>query len=441
MTKSIFIIYILLKSVVLQSQTATSNTSFNKQKLDKYFSVLEANNKFMGGVALYKKGKIIYSNQVGFLDVETKKEPNKNTKYRIGSISKMFTAAIIFKAIEQNKISLGSKLSKFFPSIENANLITIEMLLNHRSGIHNFTNNLDYLSYNTKPKSQKEMLSIIASKKNDFSPNSKASYSNSNYVLLSYILERLYKKSYKNILQEQIINPLSLENTYFGSIININNNESNSYRFLGEWQKQTETDTSIPMGAGGIVSTPKDLITFSNALFNNKIVAKESLKQMMTLKDRYGMGLFKIPFDNKFSYGHTGGIDGFSSVLGYFVDESSAFSIISNGNNYNNNKIAITLLSALFNKPYKIPDFKTFTPQSLDSYIGTYKNNQLSLTLNISQKNNSLIAQIKGQPKFSLEAVSKDTFEFKTAGVVLVFNTKNKTVSLQQNGGSYLFKK
>ena len=240
--------------------------NFNAAKLDSLFQVLETKDKFMGSISIAENGKIIYAKTIGKSDLETNTLATTNTKYRIGSISKIFTSCLIFKAIEEKKLDLNQTIDSYFPSIENAKKITISNLLNHRSGIHNFTNDPEYLLYNTQAKSEKEMVDLIAKSKSDFEPDSKAEYSNSNYVLLSYILEKTYKKPYKEILNTKIIKPLGLKNTYFGGKINIQNNECYSYTFADKWKKETETDMTIPMGAGGIVSTPTDLVLFAEQL-------------------------------------------------------------------------------------------------------------------------------------------------------------------------------
>ena len=196
---------ILTSSLLAFIATTCFSQTFNKQRLDSLFQVLEKNDKFMGSIAVSKNGELLYSNAIGYSDVETSKKATSETKYRVGSISKMFTAALILKAVEENKLALNETLDKYFPHIENSKKITISNLLNHRSGIHNFTNDSIYMGYSTVYKSQKEMVEIIAKGKSDFEPNSKADYSNSNYVLLSYILEKIYKTNYAAILNTKII--------------------------------------------------------------------------------------------------------------------------------------------------------------------------------------------------------------------------------------------
>ncbi len=417
--------------------------NFDKAKLDNYFNVLEANNKFMGSVAVSKDGAIIYSKSVGFSDVENNVKANDISKYRIGSITKTFTSVLVLKAMEENKIKLNEKLSKYYPTVINADKITIEDLLYHRSGIHSFTDDEDYVSWSTQPKSKEEMLSIISKGKSEFEPNSKFAYSNANFILLSFILQDIYGKTYADLLQKKIIKPFGLRNTYFGNQIATKKSECYSYSYNKNWVKESETNTSIPMGAGGIVSTPTDLTKFYEALFSGKIISKKSLEQMTTLKDGFGMGIFSLPFYEFNGLGHTGAIDGFSSMLAYFPENKVSFALISNGDNYNNNTISIAVLSAAFNKPYDIPDFKTYkvTQEEIDTYLGTYITTEMPLKLTITKEGESLIAQATGQQQLPLEAVEKNIFAFDRAGIILVFNTDTKTVVLKQGGGEFTFRK
>jgi D-alanyl-D-alanine carboxypeptidase len=415
----------------------------NTVKLDSLFYVLQTNDKFMGSIAVSENGKLLYARAIGKDNIEFKKNSDTKTKYRIGSISKMFTASMVFKAIEEKKLSLDKSLDTYFPTVPNAKKITIGNMLNHRSGIHNFTNDASYLSYNTKPKTEAEMVTMIAKNKSDFEPNSKTEYSNTNYVLLSYILEKIYKKPYAELLKSMIVTPLKLNNTYFGGKINPKYNECDSYNFIEHWEKSTETDTSIPMGAGGIVSNPTDLTIFIEALFAGKIVSTKSLEQMKTIQDNMGMGMFQMPFYDKKGYGHTGGIDGFSSVVAYMPDEKLSIALTSNGGVYQNNDIMIAALSFYYGKPFVIPTFTKYevTPDNLAKYLGDYTSQELVMTIAITMKADKLYAQATGQSAFPLEATEKDIFEFATAGIKLVFNTTDKQMELNQGGQKFVFRK
>jgi CubicO group peptidase (beta-lactamase class C family) len=424
------------------TQIAFAQT-FDKSKLDNYFNALQENNKFMGSVAVSKDGKIIYTKSIGFADVENNIKATENSKYRIGSISKSFTTVLVLKAVEEKRLDLNQTIDKWFPTIENAKQITVKNLLNHRSGIHNFTDDADYLSWNTQPKTEKEMVEIISKAGSDFKPDSKAEYSNSNFVLLTYILEKTFGKSYSELLQKYIVKPIGLKNTYVFGKINPVNNECKSYKFIGAWKLEPETDYSIPLGAGAIISTPSDLTKFADALFSGKLLKPASLNIMKTIKDGYGNGLFQIPFYNHIGYGHTGGIDGFSSVYSHFADDNISYALTSNGTNMNNNDISIAVLSVIYNKPYEIPTFNIFnvTSEELDKYLGVYASTQIPLKITITKEGNTLIAQGTGQPAFPLEATDKDKFKFNQAGAKFEFNPTDKTMILFQGGGQIKFTK
>ena len=417
--------------------------NLDKTKLDNYFNALEQNNKFMGSVAVSKNGEIIYIKSIGFADIENKVKATENSKYRIGSISKSFTTVLILKAVEQKKLNTNQTIDKWFPTIKNAKKITVNHLLSHRSGIHNFTDDKDYLTWNTQPKTEKEMIEIIAKGGSDFNPDSKAEYSNSNFVLLTYILEKTFTKSYSDLLQEFIVKPIGLKNTYVFGKINPSNNECKSYSFSGSWKTETETDFTVPLGAGAITSTPSDLTKFADALFSGKLLTNESLEIMKTIKDGYGIGLFQIPFYKSVGYGHTGGIDGFSSIYSYFSDDKISYALISNGTNINNNDISIAVLSAIYDKPYEIPVFTTFTltSEDLDKYLGVYASKQIPMKITISKDGNTLIAQGTGQPAFPIEATEKDKFKFDQAGAKFEFKPTAKTMILFQGGGQINFTK
>lgn len=287
------------------------------------------------------------------------------------------------------------------------------------------------------------MVEIITNAGIDFEPDSKAEYSNSNYVLLSYLLSKVYRIPYSKLLDTKIIKPLKLKNTFFGDKINLKNNETYSYRFSKSWTLEPETDMSVPLGAGAVVSTPSELIIFIEALFNNELISLSSLESMKTIKDKYGMGLFQFPFNDKKGFGHTGGIDGFSSILVYFPEDKVAYALTSNGSNFNNNNISIAGLSFAYGKPFDIPDFKTIEvlPEELDKYVGVYSNKQIPLQLTITKNGKTLMAQATGQSAFALEPTEKDKFKFEAAGIVLEFLPAENVLILKQGGGVFTFTK
>ncbi|MEN0049333.1 MAG: serine hydrolase domain-containing protein, partial [Bacteroidota bacterium] len=141
-------------------------------KLDNFLQLLEENDRFFGSVAVARNGEIIYSKAIGYADLAAKQANTPSTKFRIGSITKTFTATLIMKAVEMNIISLDDTIDAYFPRIQNAEKITVRHLLNHRSGIKTFTDR-DYLSWRTQPITASDLLDKIVSKGIDFEPNAK----------------------------------------------------------------------------------------------------------------------------------------------------------------------------------------------------------------------------------------------------------------------------
>lgn len=428
--------------VLLAAPFLASAQIANPRKLDAYLDTLSRNSKLMGTLAVAKDGEVIYSKMIGLSDVERRTAPVAATRYRIGSISKTFTAAMMLKAVAQNRITLSTKLSDYFPDFPKSQNITMEMLLRHNSGIHNFTDDADYMTWHTKAHGQNEMLAQMVKRGFDFEPGVRHDYSNSNYVLLSYVLEKVYKKPFGQLLQAELAKPLLLKNTSL-SAESPAANEARSYEYSNGWTFVPFTHVSVPMGAGGMVSTAEDLLVFLKALFGGKIVSEALLAQMKTTKGGFGMGLFEIPFYEHKGFGHTGGIDGFASVFAHFPDSGISYAFISNGHSYNTNDVSIAVLSAVFDKPYDIPQFVPALPaEALSVYLGTYSSSGFPLKITVTQKGATLIAQATGQPSFPLEpTIMPHVFKFDSAGLSLEFNPEKQEMTLKQGGGVYVLQR
>lgn len=433
---------IILSLLAFLNVQVCFSQNLHREKLDSYFNSLAANNKFMGNILVYQRGKQLYSFSSGYSNIEKKIKSNKNTSYRIGSISKTFTATLVLKAVEEGKINLNQSIQTFFPSLENADKITIGQLLNHHSGIHNFTGNADFMKWHTQPKNEKEMTAIITAGKSSFEPGTKAQYSNSNYVLLSYLLSHIYQKPYAAILDEKIVKPLGLKHTQFGDKKD-SEETVNSYTYETSWNKTEETHLSIPMGAGGITMTIKDLNEFVNKLFSGKIISEKMLTEMKTQTDNYGMGLFEMHFDKKTAYSHDGKIDGYNSIFYYFPEQELTYVLLSNAEDYNLNDISTTVLSSVFHLPFEIPIFNNdkLRPSDLLPHVGLYTSTDSPLIITISQKDNVLQAQPKGQQLFVMDAISNDKFKHYKSGVTLEFTPLTNQMMMKQGNKSLIFTK
>ena len=332
-----------ISSSCAQTNVQSGNEGLS-QKLDTYFKHFESNNKFMGTVAVSIDGKKVFDKQYGFsaVDNDAKITPDSETEYYIGSITKMFTSVMILQLAEVQLLSLDTHLSDFFPDLKNADKITIEQMLGHRSGLGSITDDPTYLQWNTQPQTREQMLERIAKQGIKFQPGERTEYSNSNYLLLGYIIEDLTGNTYAEELQTRIAQPLGLTRTEYASGYDSSKNVALSFKWSkDQWNLESETDASIPHGAGSIVSTPSDLIVFIEALFAGKLIEKSSLEKMKTMTGGMGLGMVQFPFGAKRAFGHNGGIDGFQSSLGYFPEENISIALIGNGFVYPMNDIMI----------------------------------------------------------------------------------------------------
>ncbi len=430
---------ISLFAVCLQAVMAQS---LDVAKLDSYFQTLEENHKLMGSVSVARDGQTLYSKTVGFADVATGQKANMDSKYRIGSISKTFTAVLVFQAVDKGLLKLDQTLDTYFPEIQNAGRITIAQLLSHRSGIHNYIDE-SYPDWCTQPKTQQEILALIIKGGSEFEPDTRMQYSNSGYALLTFILEKIYKKSFSAILEQRILKPLKLENTYYGSKLDVARNECYSYTYQGKWQIEPDSDPSTLLGAGAVISTPQDLNRFYTALFSGKLVSAESLARMMTVRDGVGMGLWPVPFYGRTGYGHSGGIDGFRSMSVYHPDDKTVYSLTSNAVDILPNDISIVVLKAVYGMEYSLPDFTVHkvTTEELDQYLGVYSSPSFPLKITVTKNGDVLVAQATGQSANNLTSSAKDVFNFDRAGAVFEFNPAEDVMTLKQNGGVFPLKR
>ena len=411
-------------------------------KMDSLLTYLNKNDKFMGSLCIREGENVVFNKAYGFADVDKNISAHRMTKYKIGSVTKTFTAVMIMQLIEEKKLNLQTKLNRFYPKIPNAEKITIYDLLHHRTGIVDYINGDSITAKNIyRFHSKEEMIQKITDYKPLFEPGTKHEYSNSNYNLLGYIIETLTKKSYAENIQTRIVKKANLLNTYFPQgKIETSIGESYSYLFNGtKWEKVEEWENSIAYSAGAIISTPADLTRFMYALFDGKLVKPSSLEQMKEIKEGYGKALMQFPFGERRFYGHTGGIENFRAVVGYYPTEKLGISLIVNGDNFNRNDIMIGVLSIYYKMPFPFPKFNKIEASELVKFTGTYSSKELPLKMTISEKNGELLAQATGQSAFPLTFKEEKTFIFAPAGIEMIFG-ENSFV-LKQSGMSFNFSK
>jgi D-alanyl-D-alanine carboxypeptidase len=415
--------------------TNTLDDQSNEQALiDDYFDLIEAKDKGMGVLLITENGKETYARTYGYADVEKKINNSLDTPFHIGSISKTLTAIILLRLVEEKKLSLDQKLSDYFPKIPNAKNITLKHLLKHRSGLENFTDQKDYLIYKSKAHTQKELIAKFAKLKLQFKPGTKHEYSNTNYVLLSYVAEKVSKKTFAELIDFYIAKPLQLKHTYLYSALHRRADEALSYSFEEVWKTDSMTHETVPLGAGAIASSARDLTRIFSALFSDELISKELFLEMTDMKEHYGYGIFVVPFFEHKALGHTGGIDAYRSLAIFFPDKKTTYVHLTNASEILFNDMNLAALSLYYKKDFKLPEFKSYDLSAVDLkiYEGVYSDKSFPLKIRIFSKGKKLYAQATGQAEFLLHATDEHVFEFASAAIRMDFEPAKQLLHLTQ---------
>jgi len=382
-------------------------------------------NDFSGNVLVAQKGKVIYEKAFGLADRELNVKNNLESKFQIGSLTKQFTACAILQLAEVGKLKLNDTIGTYLPSFPKGDSITIHMLLNHTSGIRNYTDLPEFWKIAATPMEKDSMVAVIKRQPFDFSPGSKWKYSNSGYFLLGCIIEKASGQSYSNYVLNQVIKKAGLKNTFVNRPDSILANRVKGYmKDENGWHNAMYISMEGPYSAGAIISTVEDLYKWNIALFGNKVISPASLTKMTTpYLQNYGYGLSINTFQNHLEIGHAGGIPGFVSYLVCFPKDSIAIVVLSNNSN-DSPGIAKALAAILFDVQVIAPYTHTETKIDstvLDNYVGKYVIAS-SDTLQIIKKNDKLYRRIQGsdielkpesKTKFFYADESDRQFEFK----------------------------
>lgn len=415
-------------------------------QLDRFLNILEDNDKLMATMTITKDGSEIYSKALGYADLEQKIKNTSKTKFRIGSITKAFTAVMIFQLIDEGRIKLNSPLSLYYPKIPKASEITIAHLLNHSSGLFNITNDPNFGEWMLKKSFKGTMLKRIKSYELDFEPGAQTAYSNTNYILLGYVIEALDKNTYSQSLKKRITDKIGLKNTYVGKEIDLKDKESYSYAIENEvWSKQLETHMSNPGGAGAIVSTSIDLTKFMDALFSGKLMSDHSFNAMKKANDGETChGIFYAKTDGLDVYGSEGGIDGFQSMLVHVPAYHITIALTANALDFSKMRIMLSAFNVLNNQSIVMPVFTKIglTNTQVKIYEGEYVSEEVSYKLIFKANGNILMGAPEQSNLKELTPIKQHQFTLETLGVVLDFYPETNTLKFKRgNEKPIMFKR
>lgn len=420
-------------------------------KFDEYLNALAGQQRFAGSVLVARDGKVIFSKGYGLANVELDVPNTPQTKFRLGSITKQFTATAILLLQERGKLSVGDPICKYIDTCPAAwSDITIHHLLSHTGGIPNFTSFPDYMPKMMMPVTTQEMIARFKDKPLDFKPGEKWSYSNSGYFLLGGIIEKASGESYESFLQKSIFDPLKMTSSGYDHFDTILKKRATGYSLAkGKTVNSAFLDMTQPYSAGSLYSTVEDLFSWNEALYAGKVLSAKSFEAMTTpVKNNYAYGLGVETKNNRKMISHGGGINGFATFIARFPEEKCTIVVLRNAD-YGlpaPGKVTQDLAAIVFGEKYEVPkpviEIKV-DPKVLDAYVGKY---QLApnFALTISREGDQLMAQATGQPQLALFAESETTFFPKVVDLKITFvkdDTGKVTHLILHQGGDRQAKK
>ncbi len=422
----------LLVAVSCAAQTAAPAPEWVAQ-VDDYLSGLVKQNRFSGAVLVARDGRVLLEKGYGFANAELEVPNTPQTKFRLGSITKQFTAASVLLLQEQGKLNVQDPVCKYVENCPAAwQPITIHHLLTHTSGIPSFTGFPDYLKTMALPTTVSETIARFRDKPLEFKPGERFSYSNSGYVLLSHIVEKVSGQTYADFMREHIFAPLGMKNTGADVTSQILKNRASGYRAGPDGLTNAPyLDMSIPQGAGALYSTVEDLYIWGQALFGGKLLAQKSLDAMLTVvKDYYAYGIgvdtqFKLP-----RIGHSGGINGFNTYMAWFPAERATFVVLSNiENGTPTTQIETRLARLALSDKVSMPPAAKVGAEVLARYTGRYELDPKlgNIVFDVTTANGELLIKPSHSDRHRFVPVSETEFyDFDDGGDVRFIFQKNE---------------
>ena len=324
-------------------------------KMDEALTAAARQQRFMGTALIAKGGKIILEKGYGMADIELEVRNTPDKKFRLGSITKQFTATAIMQLQEQGKLNVSDLACKYVDDCPEAwKAVTIHHLLSHTSGIPSYTKMPEF----TKPQFMRvplkplEIVMLSRNKVLDFQPGEGYLYDNTGYLLLGYIIEKVTAGTYASYLQTHIFEPLGMKDSGYDDTRAILKGRAKGYGRGPEGFRNADyIDMSLPHAAGSLYSTVRDLYLWDRALYTEKILTKQSYAAMTTVvRLDYGYGLALAPAFERRQVAHGGGINGFVSWIGRFPDDDAVVIVLSNFDGANLGGLTKQLGAILFER-------------------------------------------------------------------------------------------
>ena len=371
------VLFLLFQFVIIGASAQSK-----AEKIDELLGKYHEFNQFNGSVLVAEDGEILFKSGYGMANMEWDIANQPNTKHRVGSITKQFTSMLIMQLREEGKLELDQPITTYLKDYPKATgeRITIHHLLTHTSGVPNYTSFPGFFEERSRdPYTVEELVKTFSDSSLVFQPGEQFAYSNSGYILLGAIIESITGKPYEEVLHERILDPLNMNDTGYDHFEEIIKNRSTGYEQRGsKFRNSNYLDMSIPYAAGSIYSTVEDLFKWHKALLNNQLISEDSKKLMFTAHKQLGaqaagygwfVGYQKFGQENDsvFTTVHSGGINGYSSLITRLPEDDNLIVLLNNTGGNPLNEITEGIGRIIYDQSYEMP--KRSVAMALDAEI------------------------------------------------------------------------
>jgi CubicO group peptidase (beta-lactamase class C family) len=405
-------------------------------------------------VLVARDGQIVFQGGFGLADIAKKTPITPETKFRIGSVSKQFTAAAVLRLAEQGRLTLDDSLAKHFPNFAQHGGVSVRHLLTHTSGLRSYTEKPEFMSRVTQPIEPEKLIAWFQNDPPDFAPGTGFHYNNSAYFLLGELVAKVSGKPLGDYLRETFFEPLEMNDT--GIYVNSAPPPGMAvgYSFAeGKFTPALDWDMSWAGGAGALYSTVGDLFRWNEALFGGRVLNEASFQAATTPVElpanvdgmQYGCGLLRFEIKRLPAIGHGGGLHGWSSDLLRLPQQRTTVVVLGNAMppppqllpQAISHTAAEKLLADEIKQLPPVTEDKTVDPKTFTAYAGRYDYQAAIMT--VSVEGDALLAQLTGQPKVRIFPKAQDEFFWKVADAQVVFlrdETGRVTAARHTQGGN-----
>ncbi len=349
----------------------TAKSSAIPAKLDQLIAAYVATGLFNGTVLVSLHGKTLLHKGYGYSNLALKTPCNAETKFPLYSITKSMTASLVLKLIEQQKLTLNDRLSRFYPDMPTGDAIMIEHLLTHTSGLYAYNNDFSMPTH-----SEEAMIRFLSQRPLEFTPGSQWRYCNTGYYLLGFIVEKLTGLTYADALKTLIFDPLEMRQSGVDFKSLNSQVKATGYRFLypDSGREANLYAHEELRSSGGIWSTAGDVLKFHNGMQQYQLISDTSTNSAyIPYKNQYGYGWFIDSALGTVAVSHSGGAAGFRTLLVRIPATNTCIILLANGENFDLAPMKEQILKLIAGLPYKIPYNETIGTEQLVQIEGTYK--------------------------------------------------------------------